>query len=99
MLLLQGSDLPLADPVLARAGPSSGERVLDDAPDELVGALELSPLGGIDVEADVDVAVACVPEIPAWKPSRSISARAKRTAPASSVTGTHTSVVRSAPGT
>ena len=63
MLLLEGADLADADAVLAAAGAAAGEGVVDDAPDELVGALA-SPSGssGSMSEADVEVAVACMSE-------------------------------------
>ena len=62
VLELERPELAQADAVLARARAAARERVDDEALDELVGARELGRVVGVELEADVDVAVAGVAE-------------------------------------
>ena len=62
MLELERRDLALADAVLARAGAAARERVDDQPLDELVGERQLGRIVGVELQADVEVAVAGMAE-------------------------------------
>ena len=94
MLLLERSDLAEPDAVLPGARAAARERVVDDVVDELLGRASSSGRrrsGSRCARSRRRRGRRC----PHCRPSRSISARANRTAPASSVSGTQTSVARS----
>ena len=93
VLLHEGVDLAEADAVLARARAAAREGVVDDVVHELLGRARPRP--GVTCTATWRLPSPAWPRMPALRPSRSISARAKWAAPASSVSGTHTSVARS----
>ncbi len=94
MLLLEGADLAEADAVLAGAGAAARERVVDDVVDELLRPRQLGGVVG-DLDGDVDVAVAGMPDDARMQPQPVDLGAGEATAAASSVTGTQTSVARS----